>query len=585
MALYIHLMCQLAVGNTFVLEPTSQNPDGMAGIILSISEQNAVMTITARLPETLDEIFYVFEFEAEIDVLEIVENITLYEDVSDVAGLEIIRNPNSHVGILAHNANIGGVSISGQLRLYQPRVHISLNTRGVNYLVMTTAAQVNLVASGEHTFDRVFPLFNIPITKFGTGIHVPVGVRVTADGSFLLEIVKRVDAEIGIRNNNPVMTVVPQFSLDFEFDARATVSLNIQARARVLWIPIYGVQGDFGRGVQTSSAMQARCPSDCFVVESFQISRVRSLTDWGILRNVQALRFDVNLAQNAETTFWYFSQGVRHRSCPHGGVTNLPIASDRREALIGEWSGTYHNNIGLNGLHLSIYNDGTDIRAIVNFFPVQGSPASQRSGSYHANVIMDDITGRFEIIGTSWIDRPSSWVFVNFFGIIEDGVFFGITDNHANRPFSVSRRTTVPQQSDLIGEWTGTYFNNAGLMGINFSVFDDGTGLQAIVNFFPVEGSPATQMSGSYHANVRFNERSGVFDIIGTTWINRPGSWGFANFTGIIENNMFYGVVSNVSNRTFTTSRVRHVLIQTLPHLSKVCGRIDHVVLKMRGFR
>jgi hypothetical protein len=545
---------QLAIGGIFVLEPTTQNPDGMAAHIISISEQGTTIVITARMPESLEEIFDEFEFIADIDVLEIVEQITLDEEVIGVSGLEVFRNPTSHVGVLAHNANIGGITLNGQLRLYAPRIQVSLTTRGVDYLVLTTAAQVNLTASGERSFDRVFPLLNIPLTILGTGINVPVGVRVTADGQFTLEVVKRVDAEFGIRNNSPVIQVTPYFSLDFEFDARATVSLNVQARARVLWIPVYGIQGDFGRGIQTNTAMQARCPQNCFVIESFQISRVRSLTDWGILRNVQALRFDENLARNAETTFWYYSQGVRHRSCPHGG-TNAPNIIDRRDELVGGWVGTYHNNFGLNGVHLSIYNDGADIRAIVNFFPVQGSSASQRSGSYHANVIVDDITGRFEIIGTTWIDRPSGWVFVNFFGTVDGNTFAGITDNNANRPFSVNKRDVAPRSDELIGEWTGTYHNNAGIMGVQLSVFSEGANIRAVVNFFPVQGSPANQMSGSYHANVSFNERSGVFDITGTTWIDRPGTWTFANFSGTVSGNAFTGVVTNVSNRSINMNR------------------------------
>ena len=314
---------QLSPGDTFVFEPTYQNPDGMAGHIINIAEQGTNIIISARLPESLEEIFYEFEFIADIDVLAIIDEITLVDELIGIEGLELVRNPTSHVGIRATNANIAGVTINGELTLSTPRLQISLDRTRVNHLVLASDTNLNLTASSQGgAVDRRINFFTIPVRVVGTGVDVPVGVRVTASGDFILEVGLGLEKEFGIRNNNFVANVTPTYTFDFDFSARATISLNIQARARVLWIPVYGVQADFGKGLSSNTAMQSRCPvRSCFVLETFHVRRVASLTDWGILRNVQLIRFDVDLAQNIPPVVWHIYGGQRHRACPHGGTT------------------------------------------------------------------------------------------------------------------------------------------------------------------------------------------------------------------------------------------------------------------------
>ena len=335
---------QLTVGDTFVLEPTVQNPDGMAGHIINIDNQGQVIILTARLPEALDEIFYEFEFTSEIDLLYMVDEIMLGYDFYGVEGVEIIRNRTSFVSAEFNNANVAGVILDGEMRLYTPIVQVSISLQGVNHLVLTTAAEVNVTASSQAAFDNVFTAFTIPIRKFGTGVDVPVGLRVTSYGHFHLEFMCRLDAEFGIRNNRPSARASLNYAFNMDFNARATISLNIQARARVLWINVYGIQGDFGRGLQADTAMQERCPTgSCFVVALFHVRQISSLTDWGILRNADLLQFNWNFAPIG-VDMRYLSGGRWHRHCPHRGASDSldnehihSVDESNIANLTGEW--------------------------------------------------------------------------------------------------------------------------------------------------------------------------------------------------------------------------------------------------------
>jgi len=100
-------------------------------------------------------------------------------------------------------------------------------------------------------------------------------------------------------------------------------------------------------------------------------------------------------------------------------------ANDNRNELIGEWEGIYYNNFGLNGLRLSVFMDGVNYKAIFSFFPVEGSPAEQESGSFYSDVRFNNQTNELEIIGATWIERPHGWEFVNLFGTISNNIFSG----------------------------------------------------------------------------------------------------------------------------------------------------------------
>ena len=311
-----HAIRQLTMGELFAFEPTLDNIEGLAGRVISVTEHGGIITIVARIPGSLDEIFYEFEMNAVINLLEYADEIFLDEALQSIAGLEMERNRTSRIGVIASNANIDGVVLNGQLQLFTPTVQARLNLNGVESLVLRTTAEINLTATAPDRFDRTFTLFTIPIRMFGTGIQVPVRLRVAGDGSISLEVTKRVDAEFGIRHGRVLANVRPTFSVDFEFDGRVTLTANIQARATVLLIPVYGVEGDFGKGIQSNAYIQDRCVARaCLVIESFHVRRIRSLNNFGILSDINALQFYVDLARNMDTSYWYIRNGVLRRLC------------------------------------------------------------------------------------------------------------------------------------------------------------------------------------------------------------------------------------------------------------------------------
>ena len=304
---------QLSIGDTFVLEPTEQNPSGMAGYVISAHEQNEALIITARQPESLDEIFYEFEFASNIDVLELLDDIELSDELEGVEGVEIIQNRTTLLAANLSNVNVAGITLNGSVRLYTPRVNVSLSRTGVDQLVLTTAASINMNASANWHFDEVINLFTIRLWKFGTGITVPVGIRITSDGQFMLDFTCMIMAQIGFRNNQAVADLSIDYNFDVYFNARATLSLNIQARASILLIPIYGVQGDLGIGIMSNPDIQQRCPvNTCLVIGIFNVKRVSSL-DWGILA---FLHFSFMPPENIHT-HRYITGGRMHRVCPH----------------------------------------------------------------------------------------------------------------------------------------------------------------------------------------------------------------------------------------------------------------------------
>jgi len=310
---------QLAIGETFVLEPTASNPDGIAGHIIFIAEQGSNMIITASIPESLEDIFEEFELAANLDILALADEIILGEDLIGVEGIEIIRNPTSRVYVRAVNANIAGITINGALSLYRPTLHVSINRFNVEYFVIRTGAEVDFTASAQVQLDRVFTLMTVPIWISGVRVDVAFGLRFTVDGHFHLEVTYSIDAEFGYRDGGFVAQITPGLDYNFEFEARAAVSRNIQARASVLSIPIYGVEGNFGRGVQANNAMQDICPNSlCFVMQTFRVRTVGSL-DWGLLGRVSAFQFFDDLESSVPAAFRFRHGGNWYDACPHGG--------------------------------------------------------------------------------------------------------------------------------------------------------------------------------------------------------------------------------------------------------------------------
>jgi hypothetical protein len=108
-------------------------------------------------------------------------------------------------------------------------------------------------------------------------------------------------------------------------------------------------------------------------------------------------------------------------------------------SFLGEWRGTYTNSSGINGLTLTVFEDAGRYSAMFHFYPVEGSPASQREGSYYTDITINPANGRFEMQGKAWIDRPSGWIFGVFTGVVDGDIFTGHDLSNAGRPMFMER--------------------------------------------------------------------------------------------------------------------------------------------------
>jgi len=311
---------KLSVGETFVFEPSSQNPEGLAGNIVGIVDGGDSIVISARLPEALDEIFDELEIVGDINLLADAVEIKIDEELAGVDGIEFARNPTRLFEANFTDANVGGMTLNGRLTMFTPRLNMSLGLRGVNHLVVTMAAETNINASSQLDVDKVISLFTIPVSFYYVSIDVPVGLRIKANGQGFLEFDCRVDAQFGIRNNKASAQVnVTKLAFNYHYSAKVELTVNVQAKARVLYVPTYAIQGDFGMGARTDSEMQKMCPKkNCVVIGLYHVRQISSL-DWGALGWIPALQFNVNLVSDGITNYRYLSNGRWSNNCPHGG--------------------------------------------------------------------------------------------------------------------------------------------------------------------------------------------------------------------------------------------------------------------------
>jgi len=338
----------LSIGDMFVLPPTHSNPDGLAGRITFINSAGTNLSITATWPESLEDVFDEFEFIGDFDLASGAIDFTPiplgegdwyeWEDgfygyhrpfgadlITPTASgfrMDVTRVDRSTTRVNL-NGNWHGIQVDGDLTLRLPRAVVNVTRTRVTELYVYAYAEVNLNASASFHFDRIIPLFSIPIKPLpGVTIDVPVGLRITASGDFSLVVWCRLEVGFGLRHGDFGAWAELDYSFTMEYDIRATLSLNIRARARVFGIPIYGIEGDFGRGFRLSNSISARCPGThpdrCFVAETFYVKRIRSL-NWGILRS---FRLYEDLARHEPTTlrFRHNNQWLRD-FCPHGGPT------------------------------------------------------------------------------------------------------------------------------------------------------------------------------------------------------------------------------------------------------------------------
>lgn len=337
----------LSVDDLFILGPTDTHIDGIAGRVVFIENDSTYVTIVASLPY-LEELFYELVFSIDLNLLEEegLEIIPVKWDNYSPYGIAPLSS-SSLTPIINMNQNYisigmqgvfsgelgnlsGSVELDGAIRLDTPRVAGRVQTRfgfltSVD-LTLTTGAQFNLDAKFNGSFDTTIHLFTLRLpvdVKLGgkvARLDIPVGIRFFASGEIGLEIMCRIDARFGIWGGNVQLNFEASHDFRFNFQGEAHVALNVQAQMRLFGIHIYGIMGDFGKGVRVDSTMQNRCPQRlCIVVgKTFYVGRISSANSSQLTR-IRQLRFseDITSFLGLTPTWWHLYDGNLQTFCPH----------------------------------------------------------------------------------------------------------------------------------------------------------------------------------------------------------------------------------------------------------------------------
>jgi len=338
----------LTIGEMFVLEPTEANPMGLAGRVISVTNEGSNTVVVASIPESLEEIFSEFELAVDIDLLsDISTGIWLAEELQGVDGIEIIRNPTDFMELRLTDFHFEGIRITGDIRMYTPRVQVTTGFLNLpNSLTLSTTVEKSMTASIGGGFDRVVPLFVIGAMPFpGVFVEMPIGLRVTADGRLgYLTAMYSADVDLGLSRllpPIPFLRVEDESSLDLNVDygvlrGRASLAINIQARGRILGIGAIGVQADVGGGVEFGGLLLNRCPVNvCVIAGLFPLLRVSTLGE----------RLSYYIIAPTPRLFVYIAYGRLHTRCPHANMQQQqPVQTPMQTATTGL-------SFGYNGLH------------------------------------------------------------------------------------------------------------------------------------------------------------------------------------------------------------------------------------------
>lgn len=366
----------LSAGNLFVLEPSSANPNGFAGRAINIVAEGAEVIITARMPESIDEIYDEFEFVSNMYVLPDVTDIVVAEEIEGLSGFEMTRNPTRLVSFNFNDFKFQGITINGSMVLYTPRLHANITMQHAD-LFVTAEAEFNFKVSASTNVNRIIPLYTIPVMPVpGVLIEIPIGIRITADGQASLEIMCDMSVSAGIIRGQPSARVIIDHNVDFNYNMTATVSLNVQAKASLLFVPIYGIGFDLGRGFTLSDALQAKCRADsshvgkCFVVETFNVRSIESLSDYGLLGLLGILQFSLDLTKNEPKAHKYRLDGTWNVFCPHDPPQPpTTLVADVKVSNENE----LRQAIGQAGSKATIIGITRDIELISNFIIPSGT--------------------------------------------------------------------------------------------------------------------------------------------------------------------------------------------------------------------
>jgi hypothetical protein len=572
-------------GDVFVLKPTDNLPSGFAGRVTSVVYENGEYIITASAPESLDEIYYEFEFSGTFDLLEHDFDIVIPDwDYYGISAFSVnpmssgfrpnIRRTNNYVAISIRDAFWRGITIDlCELRLLRPRaaVRFCMQSNHADIYIIAEA-ELELDVSANFAFDTVIPLFTIPIKLDGIGmvkVEIPVGIRITAEGDFQLEINSNLRADFGIINGIPSARHEFTHDVVYSYYLRASISLNIQGKLKVAGMDVYGIQGDFGRGFRIGSQLRHLCPwHTCFVVEIFDVRRVRSLTS-GLLGGIPLLQFNKDFARFSFPTHWFFAYGERHiNRCPHGGIGGLTRPGSQP-------SGLTPDVVVSNELQLmtAIGQAGSEPRVIALLPPMQG----ERNNRYDFNLISgitipsgSDITlisygvYMFGIVATRNINVI----------IIEQGASLTIENVWITRDPSTTGRGVVVN---------GNFTLNSGEISGHRLTSGDSSGVQvgSTGRFIMNGGSINNNLVSSLGRGGGVGN-FGVFEMYGGTITGNAIEGVFVPNTGIFT--MFNGVISgNDGTGVSTRNSGRFILENGTVSANTASGVFSNATFEMNG--
>ena len=145
-------------------------------------------------------------------------------------------------------------------------------------------------------------------------------------------------------------------------------------------------------------------------------------------------------------------------------------------------------------------------------------------------------------------------------------------------------RTQEEELKTLIGVWDGTWTGNQGFGGKQILIHRDGERLLAAVHIFPLATSPAGFPRGSYLANLRYNEETGVFELIAAYSITGEQlATSFAVRRGRLTDEGISGSVDGHAGSTIALRRIAQAGFPLVTSHNHVQGRTPKTVDEVEG--
>lgn len=213
------------------------------------------------------------------------------------------------------------------------------------------------------------------------------------------------------------------------------------------------------------------------------------------------------------------------------------------EDLAGTHYGFYYARQGQTGLTLTVYEEDDCYKALFDFYNLPGHNNAE-PGSYYMNVRFN-YEALFVLEATEWIEKPTTYDFVNLKGDLTSGVFSGADPTQ----FWLLREGAEDPREALIGTYEGSYFAGQGETGLTLEIYKEDDLYKAIFKFYNLPGQ-SNSAEGSYYMVVN-NSYEG-FTFQATEWIERPGTYSMLDLAGQLDGD----VLSGTAPWRFSVTRV-----------------------------